>query len=180
MGCYTSGVHACGRHHPEETRRRGPRSRARSTHFVAGATDGSWPDYQISALLMAIVLRGMGDEETAWLTEAMARSGARFDLPGAAGPQGRQAQHGRRRRQDVARAGAAGGGLRRGGADDVRARPGPHRRHARQARVDPRVPRRPARPEEIVDALAEVGCVHRRPDAATSRRPTAGSTACAT
>jgi pyrimidine-nucleoside phosphorylase len=48
--------------------------------FVTGATDGSWPDYQISALLMAIVLRGMGDEETAWLTDAMARSGARFDL----------------------------------------------------------------------------------------------------
>ncbi|MCX6552132.1 MAG: thymidine phosphorylase [Acidobacteria bacterium] len=48
--------------------------------FVAGATDGSWPDYQLSALLMAIVLRGMSDEETAWLTEAMAHSGARFDL----------------------------------------------------------------------------------------------------
>ena len=54
--------------------------------FVAGATDGSWPDYQLSALLMATVLRGMTDEETAWLTEAMARSGSRFDLaaiPGA-------------------------------------------------------------------------------------------------
>jgi pyrimidine-nucleoside phosphorylase len=48
--------------------------------FVAGTTDGSWPDYQITALLMAIVLRGMSDEETAWLTEAMARSGSRFDL----------------------------------------------------------------------------------------------------
>ncbi len=48
--------------------------------FVAGATDGSWPDYQLSALLMATVLRGMTDEETAWLTEAMARSGSRFDL----------------------------------------------------------------------------------------------------
>jgi pyrimidine-nucleoside phosphorylase len=34
---------------------------------------------------MAIVLRGMGDEETAWLTEAMARSGARFDLQGLPG-----------------------------------------------------------------------------------------------
>ena len=59
--------------------------RAEVDHFVAGATDGSWPDYQISALLMAIVLRGMGDEETAWLTEAMARSGARFDLQGLPG-----------------------------------------------------------------------------------------------
>ncbi len=55
-------------------------SRDEIDSFVTGATDGSWPDYQISALLMAVVLRGMGDEETAWLTDAMARSGARFDL----------------------------------------------------------------------------------------------------
>lgn len=54
--------------------------------FVMGATDGSWPDYQVSALLMAIVLRGMTPEETAWLTDAMVRSGTRLDLssvPGA-------------------------------------------------------------------------------------------------
>jgi pyrimidine-nucleoside phosphorylase len=48
--------------------------------FVAGVTDGTWPDYQASALLMAIVLRGMGDQETAWLTDAMVRSGDRVDL----------------------------------------------------------------------------------------------------
>jgi pyrimidine-nucleoside phosphorylase len=59
--------------------------RAEIDHFVTGATDGSWPDYQISALLMAIVLRGMNDEETAWLTEGMARSGARLDLQGLPG-----------------------------------------------------------------------------------------------
>ena len=59
--------------------------RAEIDHFVTGATDGSWPDYQISALLMAIVLCGMSDEETAWLTEGMARSGARFDLQGLPG-----------------------------------------------------------------------------------------------
>jgi pyrimidine-nucleoside phosphorylase len=54
--------------------------------FVAGVTDGSLPDYQASALLMAICLRGMTAEETAWLTSAMARSGVRADLsavPGA-------------------------------------------------------------------------------------------------
>jgi pyrimidine-nucleoside phosphorylase len=62
-----------------------PLGREAIDFFVAGATDGSWPDYQISALLMAIVLRGMSDEETAWLTEAMARSGARFDLRRLAG-----------------------------------------------------------------------------------------------
>ena len=48
--------------------------------FVAGATDGTWPDYQLSALLMAIVLRGMSVEEAATLTGAMVRSGRRVDL----------------------------------------------------------------------------------------------------
>ena len=48
--------------------------------FVQGVTDGSLPDYQASALLMAIVLRGMNAEETAWLTDAMVRSGIRVDL----------------------------------------------------------------------------------------------------
>ncbi len=48
--------------------------------FIAGVGDGSWADYQVSALLMAIVLRGMTAEETAWLTDAMVRSGRRVDL----------------------------------------------------------------------------------------------------
>src|SRR5262249_18349832 len=48
--------------------------------FVSGVTSGAWPDYQASALLMAIVIRGMSDQETAWLTEAMVRSGERVDL----------------------------------------------------------------------------------------------------
>jgi pyrimidine-nucleoside phosphorylase len=48
--------------------------------FVTGVTAATIPDYQASALLMAIVLRGMTHEETAWLTDAMARSGERIDL----------------------------------------------------------------------------------------------------
>ena len=50
--------------------------------FVHGATSGDWPAYQVSALLMAIVLKGMDDGETAELTRAMVYSGARLDRPG--------------------------------------------------------------------------------------------------
>ena len=53
--------------------------------FVAGVTAGSLPDYQASALLMAVVLKGMTAEETAFLTDAMVRSGVRVDYPGLAG-----------------------------------------------------------------------------------------------
>ena len=42
---------------------------------IHGVTAASIPDYQISALLMAIVLNGMSDQETADLTSAMAHSG---------------------------------------------------------------------------------------------------------
>ena len=48
--------------------------------FVSGYTDGSIPDYQISALLMAILLRGCTNEETATLTEAISKSGDTVDL----------------------------------------------------------------------------------------------------
>ena len=47
--------------------------------FVTGATDGSWPDYQVAAMLMAIVIRGMTFDEAATLTEAMVQSGVRLD-----------------------------------------------------------------------------------------------------
>lgn len=48
--------------------------------FVDGVTDGSFADYQISALLMAICINGMSDRETLALTLAMAKSGETLDL----------------------------------------------------------------------------------------------------
>jgi pyrimidine-nucleoside phosphorylase len=55
-------------------------SREEIKSFVQGAADGSWADYQLSALLMAIFLRGMTPAETAALTDAMMRSGVVADL----------------------------------------------------------------------------------------------------
>lgn len=48
--------------------------------FVKGYTDGSIPDYQASALLMAICLRGMNADETFALTDAICKSGDTVDL----------------------------------------------------------------------------------------------------
>ena len=48
--------------------------------FVKGYTDGSIPDYQASALLMAIYFQGMTEHETSSLTMEMAHSGDMLDL----------------------------------------------------------------------------------------------------
>jgi pyrimidine-nucleoside phosphorylase len=48
--------------------------------FVQGATNGAWADYQLSAMLMAIVCRGMTAAETVYYTEAMMHSGVVADL----------------------------------------------------------------------------------------------------
>ena len=49
-------------------------------YFVKGVTDGSLPDYQISAFLMAAFLKKLDAEETACLTMEMAQSGGMFDF----------------------------------------------------------------------------------------------------
>jgi len=52
--------------------------------WISGTVSGSVPDYQVSALLMALFLRGMTDEEAAVLTDVMAHSGSMF-TPGDLG-----------------------------------------------------------------------------------------------
>lgn len=60
-----------------------------STHeieaFILGSVDGTFKDYQLSALLMAICINGMSERETVDMTLAMARSGDMLDLSAVKG-----------------------------------------------------------------------------------------------
>ena len=49
-------------------------------YLINGFTEGSIPDYQMSAFLMAVCLRGMSRQETIWLTQEMKVSGDTADL----------------------------------------------------------------------------------------------------
>jgi pyrimidine-nucleoside phosphorylase len=53
--------------------------------LVDGFVDGSIPDYQMSAWLMAAYLNGLDHSETVWLTRAMAHSGRMLDLSAVPG-----------------------------------------------------------------------------------------------
>ncbi len=60
-------------------------SREELEFAVMGFTNGQIPDYQMSALLMAIYLKGMTEQETAQLTDVMAHSGDMVDLSAISG-----------------------------------------------------------------------------------------------
>ena len=64
-------------------------SKEEITFFVDGYTDGSIPDYQASAFLMAIYFQGMTAEEQANLTMAMVESGDQIDLSAIEGLESR-------------------------------------------------------------------------------------------
>lgn len=53
--------------------------------LVQGYTQGTIPDYQMSAWMMAVYLKGMTAQETAFLTAAMAKSGEELDLSAISG-----------------------------------------------------------------------------------------------
>ena len=55
-------------------------SRAEIEYFIENYTNGSIPDYQASALAMAILLNGMDEEEISQMTMAMAHSGETLNL----------------------------------------------------------------------------------------------------
>ena len=64
----------------EKKKRGGALSAEELRFLVGGITDGSIPDYQLSAFTMAVCFQGMTKEETALLTEEMAKSGDQVDL----------------------------------------------------------------------------------------------------
>lgn len=55
-------------------------SKSHIDYFVGGVVDGSIPDYQAAAFLMAVRINGMTSSETTFLTQAMTDSGRRLDL----------------------------------------------------------------------------------------------------
>ncbi len=61
-------------------------SREEIQFFIEGVTRGQIADYQVSALLMAIYLNGMNQDEQQALTEAMLNSGIILDLSDIAKP----------------------------------------------------------------------------------------------
>lgn len=64
-----------------EKKRDGHRlNQAEITFFIEGTTKGTLPEYQLSALLMAIYFQGMDEEESFHLTKAILESGSVIDL----------------------------------------------------------------------------------------------------
>ncbi|MCD8168613.1 MAG: thymidine phosphorylase, partial [Clostridiales bacterium] len=64
----------------ETKKRGGALTKDEIAYMVRGFVDGGIPDYQMSAMLMAIYFQGMNDQEITYLTLEMAHSGDMVDL----------------------------------------------------------------------------------------------------
>ena len=60
-------------------------SKEQLSYFIDAYTNGEIPDYQASALLMAIYINGLSDVETGFLTESMLHSGTVLDFSNISG-----------------------------------------------------------------------------------------------
>ena len=66
-------------------KRGGALTREEIDFLIHGYVGGEIPDYQMAAWAMAVYFQGMTEEETGWLTMAMARSGEMLDLSSISG-----------------------------------------------------------------------------------------------
>lgn len=82
---YTGMVHMRAYDIIRKKRDGGELSAAEIDFFINGVSKGSIPDYQASAFLMAVFMRGMSPDETVSLTRAMLGSGTRLDTSGIKG-----------------------------------------------------------------------------------------------
>ncbi len=69
----------------DKKKKGGELTRKEIEYFINGYVNGDIPDYQLSALLMAIYYKGMSDAELLNLTDIMAKSGDMADLSGIGG-----------------------------------------------------------------------------------------------
>lgn len=68
-------------------KRQGQKLKREEINFIIQTyNQGHTPDYQISALLMAIMFQGLDDQETVWFTQAIINSGTTVDLSSILGP----------------------------------------------------------------------------------------------
>ena len=124
-------------------RDRGTLSRSQIEWVVDAYTKGVVADEQMSALAMAILLNGMDRREIGDWTAAMIASGERMDFSTLSRPTADKHSTGGVGDKITLPLAPARRGVRRGRAPALGSRPGTHRRHPRQARVDPGLARDP-------------------------------------